>query len=133
VGFELGTFIIIVLSAAAIVWLLNPFEGHKPRTKRAKGRLHRFHAISIKFEDSACERAKAFSSRRFLAEDSPRIPLPQCRPEDCHCTYVHHEDRRSGVADRRSASNLQSEGGEWGERGSQGRRKSDWRVAVLPG
>ncbi|MFK8047582.1 MAG: hypothetical protein AB8B81_04015 [Halioglobus sp.] len=129
----MGTLIVVLFSAVAIIWVLNPFGGKRPKVRRAVPKLNPYHAISIKFEEDACDGVRAFSSRRFLADKSPLLPLPQCRLEDCRCTYVHHEDRRDGTVDRRSASNLQSESGDWGKRGSQGRRKSDWKVAVSPG
>ena len=129
----MSTLIVVFFSAIAIIWVLNPFDGRKPKVRRAVNKLNPYHSTSIKFEDDACDMVKGFSSRRFLADDSPIIPLPLCRTEDCRCTYIHHEDRRDGIADRRCASNLQSENTDWGKRGSQGRRKSDWRVAVAPG
>jgi len=60
-----------------------------------------FHAISIKFESSACEAAKAMEGRRFLSSAAPRLPLPECNSLECRCRFAHHADRRA-PKDRRS-------------------------------
>ena len=59
-----------------------------------------FHAVSIRFADSACDAAKATEGTRFLSAAAPRIPLPECDVAQCKCRFIHHADRRSGV-DRR--------------------------------
>lgn len=61
----------------------------------------RFHAVSIKFSQSACEAARNMEGRRFLSGAAPRIPLPGCDAVECRCKFIHHKDRRSGD-DRRN-------------------------------
>jgi hypothetical protein len=54
-----------------------------------------YHAVSIE-AGPACERAaQAYAGRRFLSGEAPPLPTPTCRPEDCDCRYVHHDDRRA--------------------------------------
>ena len=54
-----------------------------------------YHAVSIKFDATACEAAKVMSGRRFLSNAAPRLPL------ECRCRFAHHKDRRA-AKDRRS-------------------------------
>lgn len=60
-----------------------------------------FHAVSIKFSENACTAAKAMAGRRFLATETPSLPLPECNVLECHCCFNHHGDRRI-TKDRRS-------------------------------
>jgi hypothetical protein len=56
----------------------------------------RWHAVSVKSGSGACATAKAAANQRWLSREAPQIPLPGCtRPDTCHCTYKHHEDRRA--------------------------------------
>jgi len=60
-----------------------------------------YHAVSIKFDATACEAAKVMSGRRFLSNAAPRLPLPDCNALECRCRFAHHKDRRA-AKDRRS-------------------------------
>lgn len=60
----------------------------------------KFHAVSLKFPQSACAAAKALEDRRFLSNAAPRLPLDECDALECKCRFVHHKDRRTG-SDRR--------------------------------
>ena len=92
-----------------------------------------FHAVSIHPEASSCSAVKAVQSRRFLSEDAPGLPLPQCDQSVCGCTYKHHGDRRSGARDRRYAEVAASDTVEFWElknrRNTVGRRGGDPQVA----
>lgn len=128
----MGILVVVVLSAIAIVWLLNPFEGQRNRVMKRAAGSNPWHAISISFDDCACEAAKSLEARRFLASDTVAIPLQNCTSaSSCECTYLHHQDRRSG-RDRRNPDGLHCDSGGWGPRGGAGRRKSDWRIAAEP-
>lgn len=61
----------------------------------------RFHAVSIRFGQGACEASRDLHGKRFLAEGAPSLPLPLCDASHCRCRFVHHRDRRAG-SDRRS-------------------------------
>ena len=57
----------------------------------------RWHAVSVKPGSGACAAAGAGRHERWLSREAPQLPLPGCtRPDTCHCTYQHHEDRRAG-------------------------------------
>lgn len=72
-------------------------EAEKPKTAENTA----YHAVSIKFDQNACDAAKEMSGRRFLSNAAPRLPLPECKALECRCRFVHHKDRRAGK-DRRS-------------------------------
>lgn len=39
--------------------------------------------------------ARELTSIRFLSQEAPRLPLPQCSAgNSCPCVYKHHADRR---------------------------------------
>jgi len=54
-----------------------------------------FHAVAIKFSDNACDAAKVLESKRFLSNEAPRLPLPECQLLKCNCRFVHFKDRRA--------------------------------------
>jgi hypothetical protein len=88
-----------------------------------------YHAVSIKFDQNACEAARAMSGRRFLSSAAPRLPLPECDALECRCRFAHHKDRRTGK-DRRSPFAAAGYGGGTGSfekerREQSGRRHED--------
>ena len=57
----------------------------------------RWHAVSVKPGTSPCPAAVSGKNRRWLSREAPLLPLPGCtKPDACHCTYHHHDDRRAG-------------------------------------
>jgi hypothetical protein len=130
VGIIIGTVLIVSLSIIAILWMLKPFERKRLKSKRGLQEQNPFAATSILAEDCACEAVKVRGSNRYLVAEALPIPLPECTSPKCECTYVHHGDRRDGIRDRRAKISLNADGNAWGRRGSQGRRKSDWRTAA---
>jgi hypothetical protein len=53
-------------------------------------------------EEHACAAALAAAGQRRLAQEAPRIPLPECtRPLQCQCRIARFNDRRK--TDRRDA------------------------------
>ena len=54
-----------------------------------------YHAVSIKFSESACGAAKAIAGHRFLSTQAPGLPLPDCDAANCNCHFAHHKDRRA--------------------------------------
>ncbi len=88
-----------------------------------------FHAVAIRFSEHACAAAKRHAGERFLASESPELPLQDCDVAKCECSFAHYDDRRSGY-DRRSPFDpaLGSSGTglhEIERRQSGGRRKDD--------
>ena len=71
-------------------------EGRTDDKQPAKGD-RRWHAVSVKPASGACPAAISGKNRRWLSREAPMLPLPGCtRPDACHCTYQHHDDRRAG-------------------------------------
>lgn len=60
-----------------------------------------YRAIGIWPGEPSCRGAREIAPLRFLYRSAPTLPLPECDQAECHCTYSHYSDRRSG-ADRRS-------------------------------
>ena len=104
-------------------------DKQQPATPRDTGNSA-FHAVSIKFDNNACQAAKDMEGRRFLARAAPRLPLPECSGLECRCHFAHHKDRRS-PRDRRSPFGAAGFGGsatgsfEKERRERQDRRKDD--------
>lgn len=88
-----------------IVWLVVRIRQNKaaavaesqPTTKQ----IGAYHAVAIKYEENACDAAKAMTGRRFLSNAAPSLPLPECDHPSCHCKFAHFADRRA-ARDRRS-------------------------------
>jgi hypothetical protein len=63
----------------------------------AKAAERRWHAVSVKPGQRACNAAISGKNRRWLSREAPMLPLPGCTlPDACRCTYNHHDDRRAG-------------------------------------
>lgn len=63
----------------------------KKRSTRAP-----WHAVSIVSPIECCGAADAAKSHRYLSNEAPRLPLPDCgQPWKCRCVYRHHADRRA--------------------------------------
>lgn len=55
-----------------------------------------YQAIEVRAGLMACEAASAMAGQRILSDRAPELPLPDCDQKNCHCRYVHLDDRRSG-------------------------------------
>lgn len=115
------------------VWLFVRHRGQSQKTEEDKktkaAENTAYHAVSIKFDQNACDAAKEMSGRRFLSNAAPRLPLPECNALECRCGFVHHKDRRAGK-DRRSPFAASGYSGGTGSfekerRERQDRRKDD--------
>lgn len=85
-----------------------------------------YHAVSIKFDEKACDAARELFGRRFLASAAPRLPLSDCDAAECHCRFAHHSDRRTGK-DRRSPFAAAGFGGGTGSFEQERRDSNDRR------
>lgn len=93
--------IVVALLIAIVLMRRNAGDQKKPASERpsptrsaSKAASSQFHAVSIKFSQSACETAKAMDGKRFLSSAAPRLPLPECDVLDCKCKFIHFKDRR---------------------------------------
>jgi hypothetical protein len=60
-----------------------------------------FHAVSIEPGSRCCAKARQAQGWRYLSTAAPMLPLEGCTSTSCECRYVHYEDRRSSLRDRR--------------------------------
>jgi hypothetical protein len=107
-------FYVAALVALLIFWFFlrkrdsGPAQ-RKPATSRPDRRTARpgkpdkeYHAVAIRLGRQTCPAVRELSGQRFLADEAPRIPLPECEiAAECECSFVHYDDRRTG-RDRRS-------------------------------
>jgi hypothetical protein len=54
----------------------------------------KFHAVTINPEPNPCVAVNAIQGVRFLSNDAPHLPIPDCTNPDCGCAYEHYDDRR---------------------------------------
>ena len=100
-------FLLVVVLALLMIWLVlrrrnNRTEPVSNRpTLPSTGPDTSYHAVSIRFERWPCRAAKEYAGRRLLADEAPKLPLPDCDAAECRCRFVHYKDRRCG-RDRRS-------------------------------
>lgn len=58
--------------------------------------IERWHAVSVVGGPGACAAVKKLGPKRFLADEAPRFPLPECSSAwRCKCIYRHFPDRRA--------------------------------------
>ena len=56
-----------------------------------------WHAVSVVVGALPCPAATELSTKRFLPQDAPLLPMPNCAwPPKCRCVYRHYADRRAG-------------------------------------
>lgn len=113
---------------------LGPFSRTSPARRPLRDQTpdNSYPAVSVRCAPGGCDAAKALKGQRFLCQEAPDLPVPECASGVCGCRYQHHTDRRSGNNGRR---NLQQPGTEDGLspradlREGLGRRASDWLKA----
>ncbi len=124
-----------IAAVLIVVWMYlrwrNKAGQETATASTAKTEDTTYHAVSIKFEESACDAAREMSGRRFLASAAPRLPLPECGAMECRCRFVHHKDRRTGT-DRRSPFAAAGFGGGTGSFEAERREKHDRRKDADP-
>ncbi len=92
-----------------------------------------YQSVSLAPGPNACEAVRNAREQRFLSGEAPLLPLEGCGTQKCACKYVHHDDRRDGMSERRLPSSLSTElfhhTGRPDRRMQRGRRASDWQAA----
>jgi hypothetical protein len=85
-----------------------------------------WHAVSIVGGPGHCPAVEGLGPKRFLADEAPRLPLPECSSAwRCKCVYHHFSDRREGP---RRAAERDGLGRPWigaERRETRGRRADD--------
>lgn len=116
--------ILAVVVAGILIYLWKRKQAPKPVVRAIS-----YRCVGIESPDphAACSAVRAMAGHRFLAGQSPQIPVPGCSAPRCSCKFVHYEDRRAG--DRRGTRGQQVrslKSLDWAERRSpRGRRKAD--------
>ncbi|MDX1482052.1 MAG: hypothetical protein R3315_10265 [Woeseiaceae bacterium] len=78
--------------------LLGEQDGDAEKTPESS----RYRCVLIRVDcDSACRAALSVAGKKFLVNEIPQLPLPDCDRQNCTCSYELQEDRRS--ARRRAA------------------------------
>ena len=76
--------------------------GTLPVTRNEPPRRKRhYYGVSIKAGVNTCEAVDAIRNQRFLLEEAPKFPLPNCNRSDCQCVAIPEDDRRA-ANDRRA-------------------------------
>lgn len=92
-----------------------------------------YHAVSVSAMDGGCEAVKRLPQRRYLVDEAPILPLPDCTLERCTCRYIHHHDRREPEHERRRslavAAAVHFRDGINDRRSPRGRRRADLAIA----
>lgn len=68
-------------------------EARKSQPPRSE--LNKYHAVTVAQGRTACLASLQLNGRRFLSNDAPLLPLPECAMRPCHCRYLHYADRRA--------------------------------------
>ena len=84
-----------------------------------------YRAVSIQHDQHACAAAREFAGKRFLVGKTPMLPLDDCDRSKCSCRYVHYDDRRESLVDRRDIINATTPEVEHRQTGA--RRRTDPR------
>jgi hypothetical protein len=85
-----------------------------------------YHCVTVNSGTHACAAAEALRGIRLLSAEAPRLPLAECSmPDDCRCTYRHHDDRRTGPRRARDRNERPEPWPSTDRRRSIGRRATD--------
>ncbi len=82
--------------------------GHKSgpvQVTRNRPRQHpqHYYGVSVQLGNNPCDAIRVIADERYLSEDAPQLPLPDCDRDECRCTMPPEDDRRAGY-DRRGDS-----------------------------
>ncbi len=77
----------------------RPQRGTVPVARnQPPSRQKHFYGVSVQPGSYACDAAKQIWGHRYLVEEAPVLPLPDCDRPNCKC-YLHPEnDRRAGFS-----------------------------------
>ena len=85
---------IAVLAAAGYRW-----RSRRSPTREVPARAARapepFASVEIRRRSGACRAARALDGQRFLASESPALPLVGCTQTRCDCSFAKLSDRRT--------------------------------------
>lgn len=132
----LASIIFLTLLAALIYHIQHKANRRGLKSQQKKHHLNYqhsqhspFHCVEAHHNSQFCNAVKAIEGKRFLSAEAPTLPVKGCDNPNCHCDYIHHEDRRTD--DRRTDTGIQhdlyGQSGESEKRNNlrHGRRKTD--------
>ncbi|NRB38516.1 MAG: hypothetical protein HRU20_08600 [Pseudomonadales bacterium] len=77
----------------------------KSRKQATDKKVNAYHSVEIHPHTGSCSEAKALKGKLFLSVDAPGLPIDLCTHKNCHCDFIHHDDRRE--VERRNDIGLQ--------------------------
>jgi len=85
-----------------------------------------WHAVSVVVGPEPCPAVQRLGPKRFLGDEAPRLPLPECSSAwRCKCVYHHFSDRRGGPRRAAERDGLAAPRVGAERRQTRGRRASD--------
>jgi hypothetical protein len=90
-----------------------------------------FKCVLVKPTTLSCQLARDLSTKALLVDDAPILPLEGCNALQCHCSFTHRDDRRTGV-DRRANEDPQRTRVYLNKRVFKDRRRDSIRDFLLP-
>jgi hypothetical protein len=92
----------LFIVAVAVYWFRRKPVGYHPAETRP--RSNPYHAVAVKYPKDACAAVRQVEAKRFLTNEAPPLPLPNCTVKNCGCRFIHFNDRRD--EDRRERVNI---------------------------
>ena len=92
--------LIVILVAIALVagagyWWWSRIRAAGQVPSRPARAAEPFAAVEIRHRSGACAAAHALDGQRFLANESPALPLVGCTSARCRCSFGKLSDRRT--------------------------------------
>ena len=79
----------------------------------------------------SCQLARDLASKALLIDEAPTLPLVGCNALNCHCSFTHRDDRRTGI-DRRENESAQRARVYLNKRIFKDRRRDSIRDFLIP-
>ena len=96
------------------------------KTRPARPFQEPWHAVKVVGKAHSCRATEGLRGKRFLSDEAPRLPLPECSsPGRCGCIYMHYSDRRRDLRRDTDRGNFPRPWFGTNRRERQGRRADD--------
>lgn len=91
--------------AAQAAALLARHKSGPVQVTRNQPRQHpqHYYGVSVQLGNNPCDAIRAIADKRYLSDEAPHLPLPDCDRDECRCMMPPQDDRRAGY-DRRGDS-----------------------------
>jgi hypothetical protein len=91
----IATLVLIALLGGAVHWGRPRLPAPRDLPSGTARAAERFAAVEIVWRGGACDAARAVAGQRFLADQSPALPLAGCTKARCDCRFAKLSDRRT--------------------------------------